>query len=131
MKFVKTGSTRQTFCLKNYPTKHNRSLCFLLPNTHTHTHKMSQEHTHIKIQGDDEDYQDDDEEEEPRLKYQRLGNSVPSILSNDASSCLAVTQRMIALGTRNGSIHILDFLGNQVTFFSVFQYYLNFFIVKH
>ncbi|XP_074358224.1 vacuolar protein sorting-associated protein 41 homolog isoform X2 [Apium graveolens] len=78
---------------------------------------MSQQTTHIKIQGDIEDYEDAEEEqdeEEPRLKYQRMGGSVPSLLSNDAATCLAVAQRMIALGTRNGFIHILDFLGNQV-----------------
>ncbi|KAK1383079.1 Vacuolar protein sorting-associated protein 41-like [Heracleum sosnowskyi] len=76
---------------------------------------MSQQHTDIKIQGDDyEDADEEEEEEEPRLKYQRMGGSVPSLLSNDAATCLAVAQRMIALGTRNGSIHILDFLGNQV-----------------
>lgn len=77
---------------------------------------MFQQQTDIKIQGDDEDYEEEEEEDEdePRLKYQRMGGSVPSLLSNDAATCLAVAQRMIALGTRNGSIHILDFLGNQV-----------------
>lgn len=78
---------------------------------------MSREHTHIKIEGDDEDYEyaeEEEDEDEPMLKYQRMGGSVPSLLSNDAASCLAVADRMIALGTRIGSIHILDFLGNQV-----------------
>lgn len=42
--------------------------------------------------GDDDSRDDDDEgegeEEEPRLKYQRLGGSLPSLLSSDAAACL-------------------------------------------
>uniref|UniRef100_A0A0D9XYG1 Vacuolar protein sorting-associated protein 41 homolog n=2 Tax=Leersia perrieri TaxID=77586 RepID=A0A0D9XYG1_9ORYZ len=53
-------------------------------------------------------------EEEPRLKYQRLGGSVPAILSTDAAAAIAVADRMVALGTHNGTLHILDFQGNQV-----------------
>lgn len=61
--------------------------------------------------------EEDEEEEEPRLKYQRMGGSVPSLLASDAASCIAVAERMIALGTHGGAVHILDFLGNQVNFF--------------
>lgn len=76
--------------------------------------------------GDDEREEDGDEgedpveedeveeEEEPRLKYQRLGGSVPAILSTDAAASIAVADRMVALGTHNGTLHILDFQGNQV-----------------
>ncbi|KAF5937666.1 hypothetical protein HYC85_025172 [Camellia sinensis] len=63
---------------------------------------------------DEEEELDEEEEDEPRLKYQRMGGSVPSLLSSDAASCIAVAERMIALGTHAGSLHILDFLGNQV-----------------
>ena len=70
---------------------------------------------------DDEDDEEEeeiaDDEEEPRLKYQRMGGSVPSLLASDAASCLAVAERMIALGTHAGTVHILDFLGNQVGLF--------------
>lgn len=75
------------------------------------------------IEGDDEreeeeeedsEEEEEEEEDEPRLKYQRMGGSVPSLLSGDAASCIAVAERMIALGTHGGSVHILDFLGNQV-----------------
>jgi vacuolar protein sorting-associated protein 41 len=52
--------------------------------------------------------------EEPRLKYQRMGGSLPSVLSNDMASAIAVAERMIALGTHDGTVHILDFQGNQV-----------------
>jgi hypothetical protein len=69
--------------------------------------------------GDDERDEEDgdeelEEEEEPRLKYQRLGGSVPAILSTDAAASIAVADRMVALGTHNGTLHILDFQGNQV-----------------
>jgi hypothetical protein len=64
--------------------------------------------------GDDEEEEDEEEEEEPRLKYQRLGGSVPAILSTDAAAAIAVADRMVALGTHNGTLHILDFQGNQV-----------------
>ncbi|PPD88885.1 hypothetical protein GOBAR_DD14149 [Gossypium barbadense] len=47
-----------------------------------------------------------------------MGGSVPSFLSNEAASCIAVAERMIALGTYDGTIHILDFLGNQVKAFA-------------
>lgn len=80
------------------------------------------------VEGDDEREQEEeeeedevaedeeDDEEEPRLKYQRMGGSVPSLLAADAASCIAVAERMIALGTHAGTVHILDFLGNQVRF---------------
>ncbi|XP_047317106.1 vacuolar protein sorting-associated protein 41 homolog [Impatiens glandulifera] len=63
---------------------------------------------------EEEEVEEGEEEDEPRLKYQRMGGSVPSLLSADSASCVAVAERMIALGTHGGSLHILDFLGNQV-----------------
>jgi hypothetical protein len=77
------------------------------------------------VEGDDE-YDDDEEdarsdveedmedEDEPRLKYQRMAGSMPSLLSNDAASCITVADRMIALGTHDGTLHIVDYQGNQV-----------------
>ncbi|CAM6096608.1 unnamed protein product [Calypogeia fissa] len=81
------------------------------------------------MDGDDEldDEEDDAEEEEeegstegeePRLKYQRMGGSVPSLLSGDAASCLTVAERIIALGTHDGTVHLLDYQGNQVKQFA-------------
>ncbi|CAA2955632.1 vacuolar sorting-associated 41 homolog [Olea europaea subsp. europaea] len=61
---------------------------------------------------------EEEEEDEPRLKYQRMGGSVPTLLQSDAASCIAVAERMIALGTHSGSVHILDFIGNQVKEFA-------------
>lgn len=63
---------------------------------------------------EEEEEDEEEEEEEPRLKYQRMGGSVPALLASDAASCIAVAERMIALGTHGGTVHILDFLGNQV-----------------
>ncbi|KAL3335965.1 hypothetical protein AABB24_031943 [Solanum stoloniferum] len=67
---------------------------------------------------DSEEEEEEEEEDEPRLKYQRMGASVPSLLSADAATCIAVAERMIALGTYGGAVHILDFLGNQVKEFA-------------
>lgn len=67
------------------------------------------------VEEDDEDsVNEEEQEEERRLKYQRMGGSVPALLSGNSASCIAVAERMIALGTRAGSVHILDLLGNQV-----------------
>lgn len=77
------------------------------------------------VDGDDEREEDEEEEEEaveeeeePRLKYQRMGGSLPSLLSTDAAASIAIAERMIALGTHDGTVHILDFQGNQVKEFS-------------
>ncbi|XP_058097967.1 vacuolar protein sorting-associated protein 41 homolog isoform X2 [Magnolia sinica] len=67
---------------------------------------------------EEEEDEEEEEEDEPRLKYQRMGGSISSLLSNDAASCISVAERMIALGTHDGTVHILDFLGNQVKEFS-------------
>lgn len=91
---------------------------------------MSRKLSDKGIDGDDErdeeeEYSDEEEEDgeedeyEPRLKYQRMGGSVQSLLSSDAATCISVAERMIALGTYSGAVHILDFLGNQVIVFSV------------
>lgn len=68
---------------------------------------------------EEEQVEEEEEEDEPRLKYQRMGGSVPSLLPTDAASCIAVAERMIALGTHGGAVHILDFLGNQVSAWNI------------
>ncbi|KAK1303126.1 hypothetical protein QJS10_CPB11g02298 [Acorus calamus] len=47
-----------------------------------------------------------------------MSGSISTLLSNDVASSIAVAERMIALGTRDGVVHILDFQGNQVKAFS-------------
>ena len=54
------------------------------------------------------------EADEPRLKYGRLGTDVEDFLSKDAATCMCVSSRVLAVGTRSGTIHILDYNGDQV-----------------
>ena len=63
-----------------------------------------------------EDEEDEEEEEEPRLKYQRLGGSLSDLLASpaQAASCLAVSDKLLVLGTRAGTVHLLDVKGYQV-----------------
>lgn len=64
---------------------------------------------------DGEQVEEEEEEEEPRLKYQRLGSSVTEILSQDAASCLCVSDKLLALGTHDGTVHVLDYAGNEAS----------------
>ncbi|KAG8985538.1 Vacuolar protein sorting-associated protein 41, partial [Tulasnella sp. 427] len=66
--------------------------------------------------GDDEseDDEDDDEEEEPVLKYEKMGGIVNEILEKDTASAIAVSSKLVAIGTHNGVAHIMDFAGNRV-----------------
>ncbi|XP_039063504.1 vacuolar protein sorting-associated protein 41 homolog [Hibiscus syriacus] len=54
-----------------------------------------------------------------------MGGSIPSLLSGDSASCIVVSERMIALGTHDGTVHILDFLGNQVKEFAAHSAAMN------
>eukprot|EP01091_Cochliopodium_minus_P012545 TRINITY_DN3820_c0_g1_i1.p1 TRINITY_DN3820_c0_g1~~TRINITY_DN3820_c0_g1_i1.p1 ORF type:complete len:888 (-),score=239.42 TRINITY_DN3820_c0_g1_i1:117-2780(-) len=56
---------------------------------------------------------EESDDEEPKLKYQRLGADVIEILKNDVASCMAVSEKLLALGTHYGFVFILDFNGNQ------------------
>lgn len=53
-------------------------------------------------------------EEEPRLKYQRLEGDVPHVLRAQAAARLCVSDKLLALGTASGSVHLLDYAGNEV-----------------
>lgn len=57
----------------------------------------------------------DEAEEEPRLKYQRLGCDVAELLGNNAATCLSVSDKILALGTHSGAVHVLDYIGNEVS----------------
>ena len=69
--------------------------------------QTEQEHAQSRESGDTE-------EEEPRLKYQRLGSDVAELLGKNAATCLCVSDKILALGTSNGTVHILDYSGNEV-----------------
>ena len=55
------------------------------------------------------------DEEEPRLKYQRLEADTGDLLLETEAACLCVSEKMLALGTRDGGVHLLDYDGNEVT----------------
>ncbi|UZJ51584.1 hypothetical protein CBS101457_000904 [Exobasidium rhododendri] len=67
----------------------------------------------VEVTSDDDD-DDDDDDEEPTLKYSRLKGSVPDVLKKDTASCVAVSDRFLALGTHSGAIYILDEQGNLI-----------------
>ena len=56
------------------------------------------------------------EEHEPRLKYHRLGADAEadSLLAEDAATCLCVSDKLLALGTKSGTVLILDYSGDKV-----------------
>ena len=58
--------------------------------------------------------EESDEEEEPKLKYQRVGLSVAGILRRDTASCVACSTELLVLGTRSGSVYILDQEGREL-----------------
>ena len=51
---------------------------------------------------------------EPQLKYERLGGDVKSILTGASATCLCLSEKVLALGTSAGAVHILDYSGNEV-----------------
>lgn len=53
-------------------------------------------------------------ENEPRLSYAAFGSDVPFILTADAAARLCVSDKVLALGTESGAVHILDLEGNKV-----------------
>lgn len=61
---------------------------------------------------DDESMEEVDEEIEPKLKYERIGNGMNTIMKKDSASCLAVHSKFLALGTKWGLIYIMDHSGN-------------------
>jgi hypothetical protein len=64
-------------------------------------------------EGDDDD-EEEEEESEPKLKYQRLGSSVATILKTDTAKCLVPNEKFLVLGTASGKVHILDLVGNEI-----------------
>lgn len=54
------------------------------------------------------------DELEPQLKYERLGADVKAILRGATATALALSEKVIALGSSAGNIHVLDYSGNEV-----------------
>ena len=61
------------------------------------------------------------DEEEPRLKYQRLEADAGDLLLETEAACLCVSEKMLALGTRDGTVHLLDYDGNEVLLLRVWN----------
>lgn len=55
-----------------------------------------------------------DHDLEPQLKYERLGADVKTILRDASATALCLSEKVLALGTSAGNIHILDYSGNEV-----------------
>ncbi|KAG1680753.1 hypothetical protein FOA52_008086 [Chlamydomonas sp. UWO 241] len=53
-------------------------------------------------------------EEEPQLKYKELGGDVHSITESDSVTCLCLSDKILALGTEQGNVHVLDYSGDEV-----------------
>ncbi|MEW5317234.1 MAG: hypothetical protein WDW38_008551 [Sanguina aurantia] len=53
-------------------------------------------------------------EEEPQLKYEQLAGDVASVVAKDEISCLRLSDKILAVGTIKGKVHLLDYSGNQV-----------------
>lgn len=51
------------------------------------------------------------EELEPAVRA--LGADAAAILAADAATCLQVSDKLLALGTASGIVHLLDYDGNQ------------------
>ncbi|EIN11015.1 vacuolar protein sorting-associated protein 41 [Punctularia strigosozonata HHB-11173 SS5] len=70
---------------------------------------------------DDAEYEEDDEDEyedeEPALKYERLGGPIHDLLQRDSASALAIANKLLALGTHAGIVHILDLAGKRIKSF--------------
>ncbi|XP_039275820.1 vacuolar protein sorting-associated protein 41 homolog [Nilaparvata lugens] len=63
--------------------------------------------------GDDDDEDSLSEEVEPKLKYTRMTHDLANILFKDAASCVALHPKFICVGTRWGSVYLLDHQGNK------------------
>ncbi|GAB4813865.1 hypothetical protein N2152v2_000911, partial [Parachlorella kessleri] len=53
-------------------------------------------------------------EAEPRLKYQGFDGDLPTLLRTREATRLCVSDKILALGTTTGSVHLLDYSGNEV-----------------
>ncbi|TDL30074.1 vacuolar assembling protein VPS41 [Rickenella mellea] len=66
---------------------------------------------------DDDEDEDEDEDEEPTLKYEKMPGNAHDLLEKDSASALAVSSKLIAIGTHAGIVHVLDMLGNRLKSF--------------
>jgi hypothetical protein len=55
------------------------------------------------------------QEDEPRLKYARFESDVQRILEEQHATRLCVSDKILALGTAEGVVHVLDYDGNEAS----------------
>ncbi|PPQ94822.1 hypothetical protein CVT25_007459 [Psilocybe cyanescens] len=63
---------------------------------------------------EDDDDDDGEDDEEPSLKYERITGAIPDLLKKDSASALCVSNKLLAMGTHAGIIHILDLTGKRI-----------------
>jgi hypothetical protein len=51
---------------------------------------------------------------EPILRYDRLGGDVKHLLAETSATALALSSKLIAIGTSDGAVSVHDYEGNQV-----------------
>lgn len=51
---------------------------------------------------------------EPQLKYEELAGDVQGITSASRVTCLCLSDKILAIGTQDGSVHVLDYSGHEV-----------------
>jgi len=76
-------------------------------------------------EGEEGDEEEEEDDEEPKLKYQRIGGSIGEIFKTDAASCMAVAEKLLALGTHYGLVYVLDFQGHIIRRFAQHQATVN------
>ncbi len=74
-------------------------------------HHFRNSHSAVK----DTEVVQDAAEYEPQLKYSALGGDVPELLSSTSVTCLCLSDKILALGTEGGRVHVLDYEGNEVS----------------
>ncbi|KIJ69735.1 hypothetical protein HYDPIDRAFT_120723 [Hydnomerulius pinastri MD-312] len=75
----------------------------------------------VEEENEDDDDDDDDDDDEPALKYERMGGATNDLLKKDSVSALAISNKLMALGTHSGIVHVLDLTGNRVKSFKPHQ----------
>ncbi|KIN93076.1 hypothetical protein M404DRAFT_36420 [Pisolithus tinctorius Marx 270] len=64
--------------------------------------------------GENEDEEEDDDDEEPTLKYERMSGPINDLLRKDSISAISVSNKLIAVGTHSGIVHVLDMTGKRI-----------------
>eukprot|EP01028_Stygiella_incarcerata_P005684 TRINITY_DN236_c1_g2_i1.p1 TRINITY_DN236_c1_g2~~TRINITY_DN236_c1_g2_i1.p1 ORF type:complete len:1216 (-),score=394.06 TRINITY_DN236_c1_g2_i1:274-3921(-) len=67
-----------------------------------------------KDEEEEDEEEEEEEEQDPVFKYHKLESSLSKIFENHSASCLCVHDKFVILGTHEGTLHVLDFNGNEV-----------------